>query len=224
MSNFKMALLKSGNYAVKSEVQYCHIMKADTKFDSDGVYHLTHLLSEEDAEAVEALLLPIAQTRFDEECKTKPVLKKQGSVVSPVKFIYDDEGEVVGRKITLKQKQWITSKSGDKFEKFVKVIDGKNQPLDKTLLVGNGSVVASSFEPVPYFSAKDKEAGVTLRLKSCKVLEFVEYGGSDEFGEEFESDFDSSGMKGTPQAQPSEDDEFSNEETPFDADEDESDY
>ena len=219
MSNFKVGKLKSGNFAVKSEIQYAHIMKADTKFDSEGVYHLTHLISEEDKDAVEALLMPIAQACFDEECKAKPVLKKQGSVVSPVKEIYDDEGEVVGYKLTIKQKRWITTKTGDKFEKFVKVIDGKGQPLDKTLLVGNGSVVASSFEPIPYFSAKDTEASVTLRLKSCKVLEFVAYDGADEFGEEFESDFDASGMKGTPQAQPEDDDEFGDE-PPFEMDED----
>lgn len=216
-STTKAVKLKSGNYAIKGEVEWAKVHTPDTKFDENGVYSIDYPVTEEEKDEIEKLLLPLAEEKFEEECKKKPALKKQGKVVSPVKEVFDDEGEVSGYVIKLKQKAKIFSKKHDKwYDMKPRVIDGKGKDLDPSLLIGNGSIVASSFEPSGYFSAKDKEAGVTLRLRQCKVLELVEYGGVDEL-DEFESDFDSSGMKGS---QPEETIEEEFDDAPF-SDEDE---
>lgn len=218
-----MIKLKTGNYAIKGSVEWAKVHTPDTKFDEIGVYSIDYPITEEEKEQIEDLLLPIAQERFDEECKKKAVLKKQGSIVSPVKESYDEEGEVSGYFIKLKQKAKIPNKkSGGFYDMKPRVLDGKGSVIDESVLIGNGSIVASSFEPAAYFSAKDKEVGVTLRLRQCKVLELVEYGGGDEL-DEFESDFDSAGMKGSaPESKGEPEDQF--DDTPFDTDEEDDMY
>ena len=221
MSNFKIGKLKSGNYAIKSEVQYVYMGKPDFEFNKEGEYKITHLVDEEAKAQIEALFQPMIDEHFEEVCKKKPAMRKQATKVSPVKEIYDSEGDVVGYKITPKQDKFIKYK-GETIEIKVKLLDGKGHPLPNDIIVGNGSVVVTSFEAKPYFMESNKTVGVYMRPKQSKVLEFVEYGGADEL-DEFESDFDSSGMKGTPQSQPNDDDGFGDD-VPFDTDDDGDDY
>jgi hypothetical protein len=181
---------KTGNpfWAIKGTCEWAKVFKPDTQFNADGVFSIDILLTEKDADTVRKSLLPIAQEEFDKLSAEKPVLKKQGSVVDFVKEVYDEDGETVGYKMTLKQGAKGNNK-GEVFDVTIPVVDGKGNTMNGSQLIGNGSTVACMFEPVAYFNAKDKAVGVTLRLKQVKVLELVSYSASRDMLDEFESDF-----------------------------------
>jgi hypothetical protein len=59
-------------------------------------------------------------------------------------------------------------------------------PINDGFKVGNGSVVKVAFEPIKYFVASSKTAGVSLRLRAVQIIKLVEFngGGGDFFEEE----------------------------------------
>lgn len=169
-----------GKWVIIGECSWAKVFQPDTKFVPEGVYSIDIELDEDDAEMVRSKLRPMAEEYFEELAEDKPVLKKQGSIADFIRERYNEEGDTVGYSIQIKQKAEVFSKKNNKtYNMKVKVLDGKGQPMDGSQLIGNGSKVAVVFDPAPYFSAKDKVVGVTMRgLNTVKVLELVEYGGA----------------------------------------------
>lgn len=213
---------QKGKWVIIGECSWAKVFEPDTKFVAEGVYSIDIELDEEDVEMVRSKLKPMAQEHFDELAEDKPVLKKQGSIADFIRERYDEDGETIGYNIQIKQKAQVYSKKNDKtYDMNVTVLDGKGNKMDGSQLVGNGSKVAVIFDPAPYFSAKDKVVGVTLRgLSHVKVLELVEYaGGSDDPLADLEGDFESNN-KGKQQQQVSKGQDDEVEVDDFDNDDD----
>lgn len=210
-----------GKWIITGTCEWAKVFTPDTNFDKNGVYSIDILVTEEEAEDLKEKLMPIAEEHYKELCKDKPVLKKQGSVVDFIREKYDEEGEVIGLSVQLKQRAKVYSeKQGKMLEFNVSVLDGQGNKMDGSQLIGNGSTVSCIFEPAPYFAANDKKVGVTLRgLSHVKVLELEEYGGGgDPFADAgIESDF--SATNSGKQEQAEEDGDI-----PFDTSDDDSDY
>lgn len=189
-----------GKWVIVGECSWAKVFEPDTKFVAEGVYSIDIELDEDDVEMVRSKLRPMAEEEFEKLAEDKPVLRKQGSIADFIRERYDDEGETVGYSIQIKQKAQVYSKKNDKtYDMRVTVLDGKGNKMDGSQLIGNGSKVAVVFDPAPYFSAKDKVVGVTLRgLSVVKVLELVSYAnGADDPLADLEGDFeaDNSGVK-----------------------------
>ncbi|MBU4567021.1 MAG: hypothetical protein KKE29_20080 [Proteobacteria bacterium] len=151
----------------------------DTRFDTDGVYKIGLLLDEQEGEKFLAFLNEkrdeavefIKDTRED----IKPAkLKKMGAADVSCKMEEDDEGEETGNYIfNFKMKAKVTSKkTGKTYEFRPGVFDAKGNAIDPTETpIWGGSVVKIAYELSPYYTPKDNEAGVSLRLEAVQVIE-----------------------------------------------------
>lgn len=123
----------------------------------------------------------------------------------------DEEGEETGRLIVkFKQAASVTFKDKVKgtdvtIDKFVALFDSRGNKITKPVRIGPGSIVKVSFDPNAYFSAKDKEFGISFnRLSAVKLIKLEEYTGSggsaDDYGfgddEDEEDGFDVTDFSG----------------------------
>jgi hypothetical protein len=172
----------------------------DTKFNADGEYTFRGKGDPNDPKVaafiakVEELVDAAYQKAKDENPKFAKVMKR----VSPVKMELDDNGDETGMvTINFKKVAKVTSKKDGKVYTFkVMLYDAQLNPLPKSVKIGGGSVLRASFEPYPYFNAKDKEAGISCRLEAVQVLELKTWnkdGAAFGFGKE-EGGFDGSSI------------------------------
>jgi hypothetical protein len=160
---------------------YPHITKPDFKFNSDGVYDCRMRL-ENNQETQD--FFAILQQELDEYLGDMDK-KKRASVKKILPFYTDEldsEGEPTG-KFIIKFKLNALIKSGEKtWNLKPRIWSASNQliegeALDKLQLWG-GSLVRIKGEINPFFSAKDKEAGLSLRMGDVQIKKAVAGGGS----------------------------------------------
>ena len=174
----------------KGIASYPYLTKPDTKFNTEGEYKVSLLVSGDDAsKAIDFL------TKQHKAAVSKAQKENAGKRVkeSELPFIENDDGTVTFK---FKMKAKVTPKKGDPFEQKPALFDAKGKPLTGEPKVGGGSVIKVSYEVEPYYTAI-AGAGVSLRLKAVQIIELKEYsgGGNAEsygFGEEegFEADED----------------------------------
>jgi hypothetical protein len=155
----------------------------DTKFKAEGEYSVRARLDPA-GPGVEAFRTKLDGLVADSLAKAQeenPKFAKVMKAVSPIKPELDDNGDETGFLILgLKKTAQVTSKKDGKVYNFrVNLYDAGLRPLAEGVQIGNGSLMVASFEPYLYFSAKDKEAGVSCRLEAVQVLDLVQYQGRD---------------------------------------------
>ena len=117
--------------------------------------------------------------------KEKPQLKASLSTRDPYETEYDEEGNPTGDILfKVKMKAGGTTRDGKSFTQKPMVVDAKRTPLDKSTLIGNGSIVKVALDASPYYMPSNKQAGVSLRLKGVQVIDLVEYQGASNLFEE----------------------------------------
>lgn len=166
----------------KGIASYPHLTKPDTKFNTEGEYKVSLIVSGGDAsKAIDFL------TEQHTAAVSKAKKENAGKRVkeSGLPFIENDDGTVTFK---FKLKAKVTPKKGDPFEQKPALFDAKGKPLTGEPKVGGGSVIKVSYEVVPYYTAI-AGAGVSLRLRAVQIIELKEYsgGGNAEsygFGEE----------------------------------------
>lgn len=141
----------------KGTAAYAWLTKPDTKFNPDGVFKTSLVVSAKEAQPfIEAI-----KEAYVEELGTKKMAKANLS------HDVNEDGTV-----TFKFK----SKTKPK------LFDSKGKPITGDINVGNGSTikVAGGFGPYD----KGANTGCTLYLNSVQVIDLVEWTGSSAFGEE----------------------------------------
>ena len=174
----------------KGIASYPYLTKPDTKFNPDGEYKVSLIVSGGDASKAIAFL-----TEQHKAAVAKAQKENAGKRVkeSELPFIENDDGTVTFK---FKLKAKVTPKKGDQFEQKPALFDAKGKPLNGEPKVGGGSVIKVSYEVVPYYTAI-AGAGVSLRLKAVQIIELKEYSGggdAESYGfceeEGFEADED----------------------------------
>lgn len=175
----------------KGTLIYPHVVKPDTKFDSNGVYQ-TEIKLPKDAELYDAKTgksqgkivdfltqsIDDAVEKFGEEHNGK---KRKGKTVkvteseNPPFYVDEDEDVVV---VKTKLNAYVEPANGEAFSQAPALFDAKGKPT-KPKRVWNGTVAKLAIEVVPYFNQKDTEAGVTLRLKAVQIIELSTGGDMD---------------------------------------------
>ncbi len=173
----------------------------DTKFDSDGVYS-AKLAFDGDDDAANALIGKLKAKRdaaFKEFISENPKHKKVAKVVDFFHAEIDDEGEETGRiTMNFKMKAKVTAKkTGKVYTMKPTILNAKKVVLKNPPNIGSGSTLKVSFEAIPYFNAKDKEFGLTLRLVAVQVIELVEFGGTAAAANDFDDEdgYDGEGVE-----------------------------
>ncbi|MGO1069513.1 ssDNA-binding protein [Lysobacter sp. CA199] len=179
----------------------------DTKYDADGVYN-AKLAFEADDDAANKLIADLTAVReaaFKQYISENPKFKKVAKQVDFFSAELDDEGEETGRTLmNFKMKAKITAKKTGKvyFMKPV-IVNAKKVILKNPPNIGGGSQLKVSFEVAPYFNAKDKEFGLSLRLVGVQIIDLVEFGGGSAAANDFD---DEDGFDGADGAEESSDD------------------
>ncbi len=159
---------------------WAKVTEPDTKFNPDGEYSVN--LQMPVAESVEMCeqLEQIVQAKFDEAIEKDPRLKNTLTTQPVCQPVYDrDTGDDTGNvEFKFKLKAKVRKRDGTYYEQVPAVFDAKVKPMDKNVLIGNGSKVKVAFEPVPYVMPSTKKVGVSLRLKAVQVIDLIEYGNS----------------------------------------------
>jgi len=144
---------------------FTSLTRADTKYDSDGVYHTR--LTFPSAEAIEEL-----QDLMKEEALEELGKAKAAKAAYPI--TENEDGTV-----TVKFK----SKKAPKF------FDGKGNPIKNVddLNIGGGSVLKIKGAAKGY--ANGTNIGVTLYINSVQIIKYVEYVGGGGFDADDEAEY-----------------------------------
>lgn len=147
---------------------YPWLNKPDTKFNPDGEYSVTLVLSKEDVKSIHNVVKPLMN----------------GGKNNPIKEDLDDQGEKTGNyKVKFKLKARVTPKRGDPFEQKPILLDEDGNRLEK--LIGGGSQIKVAYEAYAY---DGMGGGVTLRVKKVRLAQggLIEYVAKDsvDWGEE----------------------------------------
>lgn len=184
---------------------YPWLNKPDTEYDS-GTYKVTLKLTDEDftapnkrwdGQSLKEVLEAAVEAKFQESvdnAKT-PAIAKKITKTMPFHAEEDDDGEPTGNwKLTFKMKAHVEPKNGEPFDQKPIIVDSKQNEMNEAIY--GGSEIKVQFQVVPYYMAKDKAAGVSLRLSAVQVLELVQGTRGTAFEDEdgYES---SSGSSGT---------------------------
>jgi len=162
---------------IQGKAMWAKVYDADTKFDPNGIYSISVLVPESDAQEMCEHLDGLAKKRLAEEIKNNPK-RKDLTLRTPFAPATDKDGNETGEiefKVKLKAK--FQSRDGKWFTQKPLVVDSKRTPMTKDNLIGNGSTIKVAFEPIPYVMMSSKTCSVSLRLKGVQVLNLVEYQG-----------------------------------------------
>lgn len=164
---------------------YPWLNKADTKYNAAGVFSVNLLVPQADAQGLCDQLDALAEASFKEAVEAaKPQDKKKITKAEPYALDFDKEGEETGLiKFHFKMINNVTPKKGDPFVQTPKLFDAAGKLLDSKVVVYGGSLIKVSFQPIPYFMASAKAAGVSLRMMAVQVIKLISGGGSSDAGE-----------------------------------------
>ncbi|WP_408953204.1 hypothetical protein [Lysobacter sp. Hz 25] len=196
----------------------------DTKFDADGVYS-AKLAFDGDDDAANKLIADLTAVRedaFKQYLSENPKFKKVAKQVDFFSAELDDDGEETGRTLmNFKMKAKVTAKkTGKVYVMKPTILNAKKVILKNPPNIGGGSKLKVSFEVMPYFNAKDKEFGLSLRLVAVQIIELVEFGGGAAAANDFD---DEDGFDGGDGAEESGDDSDDDSES-GDSDDESGDY
>lgn len=193
---------------------YPYLVNPDTKFNPEGEYKVSLMLSASDAAPLIKLIEGKMEEQFNlikNEAKGPKAKKAVKMSDAPYSNVEDDEGDETGEiKINFKQRALVTRKKDKKtFEMKVALFDAKGNSFKPKGYVGGGSKVKVAFEIIPFYT-KMIGAGVSLRLRAVQILELVDGDGvtADSYGFDEEEGFEAPVKS-------------ESEELPFDKDEDE---
>ena len=178
----------------KGELLYPYLTEPDTKYNANGDFKAEMKLPE-DAELIDSKgknhgkiaeflnqSIDDAVEKFGEEHNGK---KKKGKTIEVTEAddppFYLDEGHLF---VKFKLKAYVEPQNGDPFTQAPALFDAKGKKANLSHNPWTGTIAKINFECVPYYNAKDAQAGVSLRLKAAQIIEPV-FGGSatgDAFG------------------------------------------
>jgi hypothetical protein len=214
----------------KGELVYPYLTEPDTKFNANGDYK-SEIKLPENAEMIDSKgknrgkivdflnqSIDDAVEKFGEEHNGK---KKKGKTIEVTEAddppLYIDDGTLF---VKFKLKAYVEPQNGESFTQAPVLFDSKGKKANLKQNPWNGTIAKINFEVVPYYNAKDAQAGITLRLKAAQIIDPV-FGGSAN-GEDFGFGEEEGGFEAgdEPDAPEGNDEGFSDEGDGFDGDDD----
>lgn len=153
---------------------YARVQTPDTRFDTNGVFHVDLLVEPNLAQPMINTMEAILDDFYQNNADINNALAKGRKVNRAPVFEEMSDGTY---RFRFKQKAKITAKDGAVYDKHVAVFDSKLQPLTKE--IGNNSVIKVSYTCSPYYTPSTRTMGVSLRLIGVQVLDLVEFGDVD---------------------------------------------
>lgn len=187
---------------------YPHLHTPDRKFEAEGVYHLLLIQTPEEAAPLMAKLDAEVAESVKEAKIANPKHAAKITGVSPYNTEHDEYSGMVVFRFKLTADVTPKDKSKEAFSQKPALFDGKGVPLAGTVRIGGGSEGRVSYTTFSYYSPKDKEAGVSLRMVGVQVIVLREFSGKSaaSLGFDVEDDgFDQGGSDFAPAMQDEDD-------------------
>lgn len=179
--------------------------KPDTKWKAEGQYSVKLAIPADSIDGLREKVVAMLDTFVDEQraklADGDGKAKKKAKELKVREFLtdaeeVDDEGNETGN-IILNFKMTasgVSKKDGKPWARKPSVFDAKGKRLSPCPPVWGGSILKVAGEAVPYYSPKDNECGVSLRLEGVQIIELRTGGQRDaaEFGFSEEEGFTSS--------------------------------
>ncbi len=163
--------------------KYVFINEPQTKFDPNGVYNVSLVMSEKDASPLMTTLdeqLELAKTQALETAK--PQKRDSLSINKPYTREYDDSGVETGNiEFKFKMTAKYTTRDGEVRERKPTIVDTKRNTVNE--IVGSGSKLKVAFNARPYYMPSANAYGVSCFLSAVQVIELKGVDVSD-FAEE----------------------------------------
>jgi hypothetical protein len=169
--------------------KYPRLVVPNTKFNPDGEYQVTLIISVDEAAELMSQLDQKAQEAYDEAVQDLKDKKKHADANKVIKnepysIAVDEEGNETGDvEFKFRMKAKITK--DDKVYTFAPKLYNKNaeEIKDKEgLFVGSGSTMRVNFSTSPYYVAGTRSAGVSLKLNAVQLIDIVSGGDATSFG------------------------------------------
>jgi hypothetical protein len=171
----------------KGIARYPWLQKPDTQFNADGVYKVNLLIPVADCIDLCAQLDVLADESFmDAKAKAKtPAVANLVQKASPYAKFRNEAGEETGL-VEFKFKMNARVKMPDGQVKVMNpdFYDRKAKPVGVCPVMYGGSTLKINFSPMPYFTASNKQAGISLRINAVQIIDLVSGPDSHGFDEE----------------------------------------
>lgn len=148
----------------------------DTKFNKDGVYHVSLRLTQADSKEIKDMMSDMLAAHAEKVQEEKRGKIKIADL--PIKDVYDDDNNPTGDVEIKFKMNAIGQNGGDRWEQRPALFDSKGKPMNEN--IGSGSKIRVAAEIIPYYTAA-VGAGISLRLKAVQVIELVEYSKAGSF-------------------------------------------
>lgn len=159
---------------VKGTAIYPHLNTPDTKFKDEGEYHTKLRIDADTAEKLTRAFRPIQDAEVEKVQRDKLKGKKPKVADLPIKAEEDEDDNETGEFVIRVKMKASGEKNGKTWNRKVPIFDSQGKPSNAK--IGGGSVLQVAFEPAAYYSAKDKEVGVTCYLEAVQIVELREGG------------------------------------------------
>jgi len=171
----------------KGKALWCCNIEPQKKFNDKGDLMTNLVLDPNEPEVKEFIktLEDLRDTAFEETTNNLGLVKgkqvKKRDVAQPdIDQNGNDTGMIV---IKMKLKDVEEKKElGRQYQ--IDTFDSKKNKLENPPRVGNGSTIRCAGYANPYYMASTKEVGISLIWQKLQIIDLVEIGGFDSFGEE----------------------------------------
>ncbi len=175
--------------------RYPFLLRPHTRFDPDGEYRVTLILSENEAQELIETIDETLKASLEKAIAENPAkADKIQPAKPPYSTVVNEAGESTGLvQFNFKSKAKIKPRNGaEPFHIKLAIFDAKGQAVSSDIRIGTGSKMRVCAELVPYFTDL-VGAGVKLRLKAVQIVDLVEYTGptASQFGFGLEDGYDS---------------------------------
>ena len=171
----------------KGKALWCGNIEPQRKFNEKGDLMTNLVLDPNEPEVKEFIktLEDLRDTAFEETTNNLGLVKgkqvKKRDVAQPD---IDQNGNETGM-IVIKMKLKDVDEKKELGRQYqIDTFDAKKNKLENPPRVGNGSTIRCAGYANPYYMASTKEVGISLIWQKLQIIELIEIGGFDSFGEE----------------------------------------
>jgi len=171
----------------KGKALWCGNIEPQKKFNEKGDLMTNLVLDPNEPEVKEFIktLEDLRDTAFEETTNNLGLVKgkqvKKRDVAQPD---IDQNGNETGM-IVIKMKLKDVDEKKELGRQYqIDTFDAKKNKLENPPRVGNGSTIRCAGYANPYYMASTKEVGISLIWQKLQIIELIEIGGFDSFGEE----------------------------------------
>lgn len=155
---------------ITGTAMWAHVRKPETYKGNELGYSI-HVVMEDDAlKKFEGAILEFLADELENGSLKDTRVDRRTAPTLPIKE--DKNGKL---SVKAKTKHYIENKAtGERMQRILPIFDKTGQPLDTSILIGNGSIVQVAVEAKPYV-IHSKNYGITLYLSAILVKELKEY-------------------------------------------------